>query len=286
MNDQRIGNYRIVRQLGVGGMRAVYEGRHDQIASAVAAAHEQRIVHRDLKPENIMVVADPEAPGRERTKVLDFGIAKLATDLKAPGEQATHTRMMMGTPAYMAPEQCRGLTDLNDRADVFVLGIILYEMISGATLFRGDMGELIAAHLYKTPAPLAGPAELDGLVQRMLVKKCGELGERYYQSGQYALSIQAFRQAYVLKPLPIFLYDMAQAHRLAGQTDEAIQLYERYLREDPGAQQKAESTPTRPTSPEAGTGSPGRRGPPPGHRPRHPPRRNHPAAHQHAMRHW
>ncbi len=90
------------------------------------------------------------------------------------------------------------------------------------------------------PAHADEPVPDQGCPPPHTLKKCGELGERYYQSGQYSLSIQAFRQAYVLKPLPIFLYDMAQAHRLAGQTDEAIQLYERYLREDPGTQQKAE----------------------------------------------
>jgi serine/threonine-protein kinase len=80
---------------------------------------------------------------------------------------------MMGTPAYMAPEQCRGLSDLDDRADVYSLGIILYEMVCGKTPFVGDQGELIAAHIYRAAPPLPPDlpgAELNDLVQRMLAK--------------------------------------------------------------------------------------------------------------------
>src|SRR3954454_2598860 len=76
-----------------------------QVASTLGAAHARGIIHRDLKPENIYIVRDPEVPGGERAKVLDFGIAKLAgTDVGVK----TQTEAMLGTPAFMSPEQCRG----------------------------------------------------------------------------------------------------------------------------------------------------------------------------------
>lgn len=90
------------------------------------------------------------------------------------------------------------------------------------------------------PARAEEPPTLDACPPPRTLRKCGELGERYYQSGQYAMAIQAFRQAFVLKPLPIFLYNMAQAHRLAAQREEAIRLYQRFLDEDPGSRLKPE----------------------------------------------
>src|SRR4029078_3078584 len=76
-----------------------------QVASTLGAAHARGIVHRDLKPENIFIVRDPEVPGGERHKVLDFGIAKLTDDHVGV---KTQTTAMMGTPVFMSPEQCRG----------------------------------------------------------------------------------------------------------------------------------------------------------------------------------
>jgi serine/threonine-protein kinase len=100
-----------------------------QIAAALAAAHAKGIVHRDLKPDNVMIVPDPEAPGGERAKVLDFGIAKVLASAQGHTgdamEQSSQTRtgMMVGTPLYMAPEQCRGSGTIDDRADVYSLGV-------------------------------------------------------------------------------------------------------------------------------------------------------------------
>ncbi len=95
-----------------------------QVASALAAAHGKAIVHRDLKPDNVMIVHDPEAPQGERAKVLDFGIAKLSDGGQGTGmEVKTRTGAMMGTPLYMSPEQCRGTGTVDDRSDVYSLGI-------------------------------------------------------------------------------------------------------------------------------------------------------------------
>jgi serine/threonine-protein kinase len=146
-----------------------------QIASALAAAHEKQIVHRDLKPDNVFLVADPEAPGGERAKVLDFGIAKMAAELQS-GPLKTSTQMLMGTPAYMAPEQCRSSTNVNDKADVYSLGIILFQMLSGRLPFDGsDTMQLLYAHVHEPPPSLGSvvegaPAELVAAVDAMLAK--------------------------------------------------------------------------------------------------------------------
>jgi serine/threonine-protein kinase len=148
-----------------------------QIASALAAAHERGIIHRDLKPDNIMLVGDSAMPGGERTKLLDFGIAKLKAEYQGSGDQVmTRAGVMMGTPLYMAPEQCRNASDVDDKADVYSLGVMLYRMLAGKPPFSAPgTGELMAMHIYMQPPPLQGvnpalPESLVQLVHRMLAK--------------------------------------------------------------------------------------------------------------------
>jgi len=150
-----------------------------QIASVLQAAHSRQVVHRDLKPDNIMLVPDPELPGGERVKLLDFGVAKLAETLNAE-PMLTRSDMLMGTPTYMAPEQCRGAKHVTDRSDVYSLGVILYQMLAGKPPFTGDtVGELIAMHLADSEpalteiAPHVDP-EICALVHLMLRKKPAE----------------------------------------------------------------------------------------------------------------
>src|SRR5215813_3844539 len=105
----------------------------EQVAQALAAAHAAGIVHRDLKPENIMVRHDGYV------KVLDFGIAKLSEQTAAPVSstvvpgrvEGTKAGAVLGTPSYMSPEQCRGAADLDDRSDIWSLGVVLFEMVAG-----------------------------------------------------------------------------------------------------------------------------------------------------------
>src|SRR4029453_298893 len=99
-----------------------------QAADALGAAHAKNVVHRDLKPDNLFLVPDPRRPGREQVKILDFGIAKLAQGSPATGGAVTRTGTIMGTPQYMSPEQCRATKDVDQRSDIYSLGIILYEM--------------------------------------------------------------------------------------------------------------------------------------------------------------
>jgi serine/threonine protein kinase len=122
-----------------------------QVSAAVAAAHEAGIIHRDLKPANIFIVQRPHAPAV--VKVLDFGIAKLAAEAIDDDDHQTLTQVgvMIGTPRYMSPEQCDGAT-LTPAADVYSLGIILYEMLTSVTPFTGT-SPLAVALKHSTEAP-------------------------------------------------------------------------------------------------------------------------------------
>ena len=122
-----------------------------QVASALAVAHARGIVHRDLKPDNIFLVPNELMPHGVQAKLLDFGIAKLA-DERASFK--TQTGSLIGTPAYMSPEQCMGRSDLDHRTDLYALGCILFHVLCGRPPFISDAGAgpMIAAHL-RDPAP-------------------------------------------------------------------------------------------------------------------------------------
>ncbi len=119
-----------------------------QVADALAASHKCEIVHRDLKPDNIILLQR----GRERdfVKLLDFGIAKLTNDSR--GSHRTRTGLVLGTPAYMSPEQCEGRANVDHRTDIYALGICLYEMLVGRVPFIGEgYGEILVQHLTQKP---------------------------------------------------------------------------------------------------------------------------------------
>jgi serine/threonine protein kinase len=126
------------------------------IASALTAAHAKGIVHRDLKPDNVFIIPDPDVPGGERPKVLDFGIAKLieAHGVPDPDTRRTMTGVLMGTPMYMAPEQARAAGDIDHRADLYSLGCMLYELLVGQPPFVAEgAGEVITMQLFNQPVP-------------------------------------------------------------------------------------------------------------------------------------
>jgi len=145
-----------------------------QMASALQSAHEKGIVHRDLKPVNIMIVRDPETTGGERSKILDFGLAKIIEP--EGGEGITNTGTILGTPAYMAPEQCKSARAADPKSDVYSLGVIFYEMLSGEIPFDADTdAELLSKHMFSDAPPLLSKAPqvgmaLAALVHRMLDK--------------------------------------------------------------------------------------------------------------------
>jgi eukaryotic-like serine/threonine-protein kinase len=167
------------------------------IASALTAAHDKGIVHRDLKPDNIFLVPDPDTPGGERPKLLDFGIAKLS-DPGAAGAGHTQTGALMGTPTYMAPEQARAARAIDHRADLYSLGCILYEMLVGEPPFVAiGAGELIALHMFETPEPprarvAAISPRLEQVVLRLLAK---EPDERFHTAAALVAALDERRES-------------------------------------------------------------------------------------------
>src|SRR5262245_10029488 len=145
-----------------------------QIADALNASHEQGIIHRDLKPENIFL-CNNRGPGRDFVKVLDFGLAKLTlSDQKV--SHKTRTGSVMGTPYYMSPEQCEGKIEIDHRADIYSLGVLLFEMLTGKVPFGGDgYGEIIVKHVTMPPPSVRSineelPEAVDLILYRALAK--------------------------------------------------------------------------------------------------------------------
>jgi serine/threonine-protein kinase len=144
-----------------------------QVADALGASHKSGIIHRDLKPDNVML----QQRGRERdfVKLLDFGIAKLTGDTQS--SHRTSTNMVMGTPAYMSPEQCEGkAANVDGRTDVYALGIVVYEMLTGRVPFTGEgYGEILVKHLTQHPIPPSQyrmlPAHVEVVVLKALEKR-------------------------------------------------------------------------------------------------------------------
>ncbi|MGH9884913.1 MAG: serine/threonine-protein kinase, partial [bacterium] len=159
------------------------------IASALKAAHRVGVVHRDLKPDNVFLVPDPDG-GPDRTKVLDFGIAKLA----GPSSRGnTQTGTLIGTPLYMAPEQARAAGAIDHRADLYSLGCILYHMLVGRPPFVADGGgEIIAMQMFGQAEPPSRhtpvTAEMEQLVLRLLEK---DPADRFQNAGELMLALTA-----------------------------------------------------------------------------------------------
>ena len=167
-----------------------------QMAQALAAAHAHGIVHRDLKPENVFITRTGQV------KLLDFGIAKatmpvtqprgLLEPTMSPAGSATRTGAVLGTPGYMSPEQVRG-QHADARSDIFALGIVLHELLSGQRAFRaGSIVESGYSILHDEPSPLppSVPAAIARLVQHCLAK---DAEDRFQSARDVALSLEALR---------------------------------------------------------------------------------------------
>ncbi len=157
-----------------------------QIARGLAAAHEHGIIHRDLKPENLFVTKDG------RVKILDFGLAKLThPETRARGEgdslagSLTETGAIVGTAGYMAPEQVRG-EKTDHRADLFALGAILYEMVSGQRAFHGDssVATLYAIMNDEPPLPSSLGRPVPPALERLIAHSLEKHAEARFQSAR------------------------------------------------------------------------------------------------------
>jgi eukaryotic-like serine/threonine-protein kinase len=147
----------------------------DQMCRALSAIHAKGIVHRDLKPQNVQLVT--KADGSLQVKILDFGVAKILAAPDGVQSAKTRTGSVMGTPLYMSPEQCKGARAIDYRADIYSLGVMLFEMLAGRPPFMAEgIGELFTRHMFQ-PAPLLAdiaqkvPVHMAAAVMRSLAKE-------------------------------------------------------------------------------------------------------------------
>jgi eukaryotic-like serine/threonine-protein kinase len=170
-----------------------------QLCTALGAAHDIGIVHRDLKPDNIYLIK--RGGGSDFVKVLDFGIAKVG----GSSSKLTRAGQVFGTPHYMSPEQCSG-SGVDHRTDIYAIGVILYEMITGSVPFDADnlMG-ILTKHLYEEPEPPSTvrtdlPAELEQVVMRCMSKST----QQRYQTMQELLDdLLRIEQGIAPMPMPM-----------------------------------------------------------------------------------
>jgi eukaryotic-like serine/threonine-protein kinase len=192
-----------------------------QAALGAQMAHEAGIIHRDLKPQNLFVCR--RADGSDLVKLLDFGVAKIeASDAQAA---VTRTGSMLGTPAYMSPEQARGETALDARTDVYALGVILYEALSKRTPHPGDSHNAVLHHIATLPAlplPTVGrdvPRALVELVGRTL---CQSVSDRPASAAAFASELRPLASRKVWEPAPSsqILSDVGSAATLHAPSPE------------------------------------------------------------------
>jgi eukaryotic-like serine/threonine-protein kinase len=157
----------------------------EQCARALARAHSLGIVHRDIKPENVYLAQSVDDEGYV-AKVLDFGIAKVASSLTDDGRSSTRTGTLLGTPLYMSPEQARGLRSIDFRTDLYSLGLVTYTMLTGMLPFLGEtLGDLLL-QICAEPLPslrAAAPA-LPPAVEDWFQRACARMPEGRFQSAQ------------------------------------------------------------------------------------------------------
>jgi len=163
-----------------------------QACEALAEAHIAGIVHRDIKPDNLFIATG--AGGKSILKILDFGISKMSTRHTTSGSELTEAGDKFGTPVYMSPEQLLSARDVDARADVWALGVVLYELLTGKLPFDGDLPVLCSAILTKPHVPLATarpylPEALEDVISRCLEK---DVEKRFQNVAELAQELRQF----------------------------------------------------------------------------------------------
>ena len=152
-----------------------------QVLSALEEAHSMGMVHRDIKPGNVMVVQDSQ--GRQRARLLDFGIAKVIPGQDGESSLATREGLVLGTPRYMSPEQARGRADVDARSDLYSLAVLAYAMLAGKNPFeRTSVIETIMAHVQMPPPALDGSLGVPPAFEQVLCRALNKHPDDRYQS--------------------------------------------------------------------------------------------------------
>jgi serine/threonine-protein kinase len=195
-----------------------------QACEALAEAHSLGIVHRDLKPANLFCIQ--RSDGQMAIKVLDFGISKLTT-ARASRHDLTRTRTLMGTPLYMSPEQMQSAKKVDERSDIWALGVILYELVSGGPPFDAEAVTDLAIKVATMPAPSLREARGDvpetlARVVAKCLKKAPQ--ERFQTIGELALALQEFAPAHARLSVDRAVATLRRAGEGGGASSPSIEI--------------------------------------------------------------